>query len=146
MVVNLIAKYMKSYPCNVCNHMIGEVKSKQCAACGEAVHVKCIPGKPGIGYWFCDDCTPKYTHGHDDPALHIPLHNFIRGTHPYPGADKETCERLQAAYRFVRGCLIWTSDTGELIIPPPCLREDIIQKTHDDLLHQGWERTLHILK
>jgi hypothetical protein len=28
MVVNLLAKYMKSFPCKVCNHMIGENKAK----------------------------------------------------------------------------------------------------------------------
>ena len=53
---------------------------------------------------------------------------------------------MRDAYRFVRGCLIWSGPRGDVIIPPPCLREDIVQKIHDELLHQGWERTLGVVE
>lgn len=53
MEVNILAKFTKAYPCSKCNEQIGELKHKICGACGEAVHTKCLPGKPAIGYWFC---------------------------------------------------------------------------------------------
>ncbi len=48
-------------------------------------------------------------------------------------------------YSFSRGCLISKEAEGERIIPPPCLRADIIAQVHQELLHLGWERTFFIL-
>ena len=53
MEVNILSKFTKAYLCSKCDELIGELKPKSCGACGEAVHVKCLPGKPAIGYWFC---------------------------------------------------------------------------------------------
>ncbi len=145
MEVNRLAKFIKAYPCRHCQQMIGEAKGKICCACGEAVHVSCLKSKPGVGYWFCDDCAPKFRNGHEDAALNLPLHNLLRGAAYYLGADRTHREQLKTAYRFVRGCLVWSSPGGDRIIPPPCLREEIVQKVHDDLMHQGWERTAQVL-
>lgn len=145
MEVNKLSKYFRSYPCRHCHQMIGEAKGKICCACGEAVHVSCLRGKPGVGYWFCDDCAPRFRLGHEDAALNLPLHNLLRGAAHYPGADRATRNYMMMAYRFVRGCLVWASPGGDKIIPPPCLREDIVQRVHDDLMHQGWERTAEVL-
>jgi hypothetical protein len=146
MEVNLLCKFIKAYPCSKCDQPIGEAKAKVCGACGEARHVQCMTGKPGIGYWFCGDCSQKFLYGHEDAALNIPLHHLLRGASTYPGADRGMRNYMKMSYRFVRGCLIWTTERGDRIIPPPCLREDIIQKVHDDLLHQGWERTAQVLE
>ena len=144
--VNLLQQFTKAYPCSICSHTVGTSKHRQCGACGETVHVSCLPSKPGIGYWFCQDCSPSLTHGHADPALNIPLHNLIRGGTSYPGGSKEEIEEMKAMYAFVRGCLVFKSEDGEKIIPPPCLRADIIHKAHEDLVHMGWERTYQTLK
>ena len=88
MEVNVLAKFIKAAPCSKCDNLIGEAKAKVCGACGEAVHVACLKGKPSVGYWFCKDCAPKFQYGHTDAALNIPLHNLIRGIDYYPGADK----------------------------------------------------------
>lgn len=53
---------------------------------------------------------------------------------------------MKAVYQFVRGCLIYKGDEGEKIIPPPCLRAEIVSKVHEELVHMGWERTLQALK
>ena len=144
--VNLLQQYTKAYPCSICSHAAGTAKHKQCGACGEVVHVACLPSKPGIGYWFCPDCSPALKHGHADPALNVPLHTLIRGGSHYPGADEQEMANLRNKYKFVRGCLIEAGDEGEKIIPPPCLRADIVSKTHEELVHMGWERTYQALK
>jgi hypothetical protein len=110
MEINILAKFIKSYPCSRCNEAIGEAKAKICGACGEARHVTCMNNKPGVGYWFCPDCSPKFMHGHEDAALNVPLHNLLRGSDTYPGIDKSTRNYLKMAYRFMRGCLIWTTE------------------------------------
>ena len=53
MNLNIMAKLTKNFPCSKCNHVVGDSKHKQCGACGEVVHVACLPSKPPIGYWFC---------------------------------------------------------------------------------------------
>ncbi len=126
MQVNILTKMLSSTPCSRCNSMIGDAKAKMCCACGESVHVACLKSKPGIGYWMCDDCAPKFRHGHEDAALNIPLHKLLRGLDYYPGADSASRDQLRASYKFVRGCLVWASHHGDVIIPPPCLRDDII--------------------
>ena len=53
---------------------------------------------------------------------------------------------MKEKYSFVRGCLIQRDEEGEKIVPPPCLRADIVSKMHEELVHMGWERTYHALK
>ena len=53
---------------------------------------------------------------------------------------------LLGKYSFSRGCLISKEAEGDRIIPPPCLRADIISQVHEELLHVGWERTFSILR
>ena len=53
---------------------------------------------------------------------------------------------LVGKYSFSRGCLISKEAAGDRIIPPPCLRADIISQVHEELLHVGWERTFSILR
>ncbi len=85
-------------------------------------------------------------HCHADPALNIPLHDLIRGGSHYSDASKEEIENLRNTYKFVRGCLIGLTEEGEKIVPPPCLRADIVSKVHEELVHAGWERTYQALK
>lgn len=144
--VNLLQQFTRAYPCAVCSHAVGTAKHKQCGACGETVHAACLPSKPPVGYWFCSDCSPALSHGHADPALNVPLHNLIRGGTHYPDASKEEAANLKATYEFVRGCLIKKEERGEKIVPPPCLRADVINKMHEELVHMGWERTYEALK
>lgn len=89
MNLNIMAKLTKSYPCSQCNHVVGESKHKQCGACGEVVHVACLPGKPPVGYWFCKECAAALAHGHADPALNVHLHDLIRGGNSYPDSSEE---------------------------------------------------------
>ena len=47
----------------------------------------------------------------------------------------------------MRGCLIHKGEGGEKIIPPPCLRADIVSKTHEELgfpadICHWWEQNL----
>ena len=53
METNLLQKLCKTYPCSSCDNQIGNEKYKVYSACGEARHVKCMPNKPPVGYWFC---------------------------------------------------------------------------------------------
>lgn len=106
----------------------------------------CLPHKPSIGYWFCRDCAPSLLHGHADPALNIPLHELLRGGDSYPDSTQEMRQALKGRYAFVRGCLIEKGEQGEVIVPPPCLRADVISKVHEELLHVGWERTYQVLR
>lgn len=106
MDLNVMAKLTKSYPCSKCDHVVGDSKHKQCGACGEVVHVACLPGKVPVGYWFCSECASHLAHGHADPALDIPLHNLVRGSDTYPDSTAEMRQELKGRYSFVRGCLI----------------------------------------
>ena len=146
MELNQLQRFTKAYPCSHCSFSVGQAKHKLCGACGEVVHSSCLRQKPPIGYWFCSDCAPSFAHGHSDPALDAPLHNLIRGSGTYPGADATTRSQLKDTYSFVRGCLIRKTAEGDRIIPPPCLRAEIISKVHEDLMHVGWERTLSVLR
>ncbi len=144
--VNMLQQFTRAYPCSICSHVVGTAKHKQCGACGETVHSACLASKPSVGYWFCSDCAPSLVHGHSDPALNLALHNVIRGSTSYPGASEEEVSRMKEKYSFVRGCLIQKDEEGEKIVPPPCLRADIVSKMHEELVHMGWERTYHALK
>ena len=144
--VNLLWQFTRAYPCSICSHVVGQAKHKQSGACGETVHVSCLTYKPGVGYWFCSDCSPALQNGHSEPALNLALHNVIRGADSYPGANEEQVRNMKVTYQFVRGCLISKGDTGEKIIPPPCLRAEIVSKVHEEFVHMGWERTLQALK
>lgn len=146
MSLNVLAKLTSSYPCSKCGHTVGESKHKQCGSCGEVVHVSCLPGKVPVGYWFCKDCAPGLEHGHMDPALDIPLHNLIRGGERYPDSTEEMRRDLKGRFSFVRGCLIEKRTTGDVIIPPPCLRADIVAKVHEELMHTGWEKVGHVIR
>ena len=146
MELNILAKLTKNFPCSKCGEVVGESKHKQCAACGEVVHASCAEGKLPVGYWFCADCAPGLKHGHADPALNIPLHNLIRGGSSYPEASEEMKQELKGTYSFVRSCLIKKTTDGDVIVPPPCLRADVIHKVHEELLHAGWERTYSVLR
>ena len=144
--VGLLQQFTRAYPCSACSHAVGTSKHKQCGACGEVMHTSCMSSKPGVGYWFCSDCSPALAHGHDDPALNVPLHHVVRGASSYPGASKEEVSKMKEHYSFTRGCLVFKDETGDKIIPPPCLRADIVHKAHEDLVHMGWERTYQSLK
>ena len=76
----------------------------------------------------------------------MPLHNLIRGGTTYPGANEAEMANLRATYKFVRGCLIRQTDDGGSIVPPPCLRAEIVSKVHEEVVHVGWERTYQALK
>ena len=146
MELNLLQRFTKAYPCSQCSFAVGQAKHKQCCACGEVVHQNCLRAKPPVGYWFCSDCAPSFAHGHSDPALDAPLHNLIRGSDSYPDSDAAMRSQLRDTYHFVRGCLIRKDEDGDRIVPPPCLRSEIISKVHEELMHMGWERTYSILR
>lgn len=42
--------------------------------------------------------------------------------------------------------MIQKDEEGEKIVPPPCLRADIVHKMHEELVHMGWERTYQALR
>ena len=99
-----------------------------CVACGEVQHARCMPAKPKPGYWFCPDCKPKFTHGHADPALDLPLHHLIRGADVYPDSDATLRDQLRNSFSFVRGQLVMcTPRLGEVVMPAPSLQEELIQ-------------------
>ena len=99
-----------------------------CVACGEVQHARCMTAKPKVGYWFCPDCKPRFIHGHADPALDLPLHHLIRGLDAYPDSDSAMRDALRNAYSFVRGQLVLcTERLGEVVVPAPSLREELIQ-------------------
>ena len=98
-----------------------------CVACGEVQHMRCMPSKPKPGYWFCPDCKPKFTHGHEDPALDLPLHQLIRGADTYPHSDATFREQLRNTYAFECGQLVMSTERlGHVVVPAPSLREELI--------------------
>lgn len=126
-MINSLLKLEQSGPCSTCGKETKNTKAKICGQCGERKHVACMTSKPKPGYWFCEDCLPGLLKGHRDPALNVPLHDIARGARSYPGLDEATVENLKEHHRFVRGVLVANTGIGDRMVPPVCIRPELVQ-------------------
>ena len=68
----------------------------------------------------------------------MPLHHLILGVDAYPDSDSTLCDQLCNTISFVHGQLVMsTQRLGEVVVPAPSLREELIQQLHEELLHPG---------
>jgi Integrase zinc binding domain len=58
---------------------------------------------------------------------------------------KEACSQETQEYNFCRGQLVAMTQTGGKVVPTPYMRQLIVERVHQQLLHPGGERMRKIM-
>jgi hypothetical protein len=140
--LNLLKKNEISVPCQQCGEVCEPANSVMCGSCGRKEHRRCAAPKARRSYWYCEACMTAWGEGLDtnDPALDTTMQGYLLGGESPDWWNEEERREINGRFKMQRGALIMVKEGEEKIVPPPYLRDAVIEETHSSMCHVGIAR------